>query len=1131
MGSQARLDAPFRPPNFATLVLALIVLFPVPSAVATPAGPTALGPVAASALHPRKHSIKPAHSVIPRGFDRLRIEVKFQDDLEPEIDGTGKPAGPRGLAFGSSRAAQVLRHISGVGGRWRAASGMDRLRLRQLRLRAQLALGREIADLSNYFILTLPSGADPEALLDALNDLPEVELAAPAALPAPAPSVPDFEPLQGYLSPAPDGLDSHFAWTIPGGAGAGVAICDMEVGWNLNHEDLPPATVMIPSGEPVPSIPVDDHGTEVLGTMFSLPNGWGTTGASYDARCVVAPVFDTGYGLFQQILWAASQLELGDIILIELQTAGPYFRGDGTQFGFVPVEWNPSIYNAILTAVGNGIHVVEPAGNGSQNLDDPVYAAGNFGHAPFLPENNSGAIMVGAGIPPTAPDRGPDRSRLDFSNYGARLDLQGWGIRVVTTGAGDLYSEEGPNRWFTRSFGGTSSAGPLVASSVASIEGIAEHGAGRTVSPAIMRSLLEGTGAPQQDGSRPASLERIGPRPDLRSAIQRMSMPIVSAPGVIHVHEGESVHVTVDAADLDGDPIDALTAGPLPSGALFSTSTDNSRGELAWDTAAGQAGAYLVIFTASNTGQANDTTRIEVDSAERGPVVTGPGGALGVEGSPIEVTLYAMDPNGDPIVRFEASNPPRGATFVADSANANGVLMWTPDYDQAGLYVLSFTAVSLSDGPGGREEAGTGLLALTVLNDDRGPVVLAPDSVGGTEGELLSFTVTAGDPDGDAITDLRADGLPPGALFEPGPSNQIGTFSWTPAFDQSGYYTVDFFATNASGGSASTQLVISNSDRPPVVSAPAAVQGAEGEEVAFDATVTDPDGNLAFALVGEGLPPGSVLTTSPTHSSAHFSWTPRSGGAGRYSVTLVATSASMGPEGGFRSDSATVVITIESARFTARVYVLASENPIRLGSGGPRACVQLEPLNGDFDIEEVDPATVTLAWAGAGSADTIRAQPIGLHTPDDRDHNGVADMTACFSKGDLRRLFENIRGGRRSVHATISGELLGGGAFEGAVDIDIVPQRGVRDASVTPNPSRTSPVLSFYTSKPAPARLSLFDVHGRLMCMVLDTPQLGPGFHDIALNASSPRAFPAGIYYYRLETSDGGATGRFIILK
>ena len=43
---------------------------------------------------------------------------------------------------------------------------------------------------------------------------------------------------QGYLDPAPDGIDAEYAWGFPGGAGAGQALVDLEVGWNFNHEDL-----------------------------------------------------------------------------------------------------------------------------------------------------------------------------------------------------------------------------------------------------------------------------------------------------------------------------------------------------------------------------------------------------------------------------------------------------------------------------------------------------------------------------------------------------------------------------------------------------------------------------------------------------------------------------------------------------------------------------------------------------------------------------------------------------------------------------------------------------------------------------------------------------------------------------
>jgi hypothetical protein len=59
------------------------------------------------------------------------------------------------------------------------------------------------------------------------------------------------------------------------------------------------------------------------------------------------------------------------------------------------------------------------------------------------------------------------------------------------------------------------------------------------------------------------------------------------------------------------------------------------------------------------------------------------------------------------------------------------------------------------------------------------------------EGELLQFTITATDPDGDALT-YSASSLPTGARFDP--STQ--TFSWTPDCAQAGSYFVHFEVTD-----------------------------------------------------------------------------------------------------------------------------------------------------------------------------------------------------------------------------------------------------------------------------------------------------------------------------------------------
>ena len=62
------------------------------------------------------------------------------------------------------------------------------------------------------------------------------------------------------------------------------------------------------------------------------------------------------------------------------------------------------------------------------------------------------------------------------------------------------------------------------------------------------------------------------------------------------------------------------------------------------------------------------------------------------------------------------------------------------------------------------------------------------------EGQLLSFTVSATDPEGDPLT-YSASNLPSGATFDP----TTGIFSWTPDYEQSGTYTnVHFEVTDGS---------------------------------------------------------------------------------------------------------------------------------------------------------------------------------------------------------------------------------------------------------------------------------------------------------------------------------------------
>lgn len=471
---------------------------------------------AGTALVERPAVIKPAHTEISEHYRDDVVSVQFADGLNVRVRDDAL------TDFGGGALDELGALLTT--GRWERPYAASEEQLERWRTTAEENLGREVADLNLQYYYWLPEGADVEATLDALNALDCVEIALPMPRPVPPPLPPNYQASQGYLNAATTGIDALGMWGLPGGAGDAVAVADLEYSWNFSHNDLQNVGLL----GAMPNDPYNDtnHGTAVLGELVGVSNGWGVTGATHhSAMYVVATNTGPGSGVWDvgaAVTTALGRLGPGDVILIEQQMAGPNYTGSppGTQFGLVPVEWYLPWYNAIVTAVGNDVIVVEAAGNGQQDLDAAIYSTGNGGHWPFLPQNDSGAIIAGAGAVPAAYG-GTDtaRSRLWFSNYGSTVDLQGWGEQVVTTGYNDLYAAEGPNLWYTAAFGGTSSASPIVASACATLSSAFKVGSGyaMTLSPAQAKQLLQSTGSPQTSGTYP-STENIGPLPDTTAA-------------------------------------------------------------------------------------------------------------------------------------------------------------------------------------------------------------------------------------------------------------------------------------------------------------------------------------------------------------------------------------------------------------------------------------------------------------------------------------------------------------------------------------------------------------------------------------------------------------------------------------
>ncbi len=388
-----------------------------------------------------------------------------------------------------------------------------------------------------------PAGEPPVVASSTLDLVEEINQMLPREDDAP-PISPDFNVRQGYLDPAPAGIDARYAATQPGGRGANVNVIDCEWSWNFSHEDL----MTNQGGVVVGAAGGDDnHGTAVQGEIGGDLNGFGIVGTAPDAlfRAASFATMPTAAVIRQ----AANLLRPGDILLLEIHRPGPRATGAGQQ-GFIAIEWWPDDFDAIRYATSRGVIVIAAAGNGAENLDDPIYNVRPAGFPaswmnPFKRSNrDSGAILVGAGAPPPGThgrDWGPDRSRLDFSNFGTSIDAQGWGREVCSTGYGDLQGGATRNVWYTDTFSGTSSASPIVVGTVACLQGILRNRGRIPLSPARVRDLLRSTGSSQQDAPGRPATQRIGNRPNLRqlisSALQTSTFAGVQFTGTLQANQ------------------------------------------------------------------------------------------------------------------------------------------------------------------------------------------------------------------------------------------------------------------------------------------------------------------------------------------------------------------------------------------------------------------------------------------------------------------------------------------------------------------------------------------------------------------------------------------------------------------
>lgn len=356
---------------------------------------------------------------------------------------------------------------------------------------------------------------------------------------APEPKPDGQPPHQEYLGPASTkngsfgGIDARYAWEA-GIKGSDVNWADIEVGWQIDHEDFPEIKTNFETtcadlrdknvrnayGDRQGAVA---HGTETLGVVLMQHNAVGGHGGAPGSHCQVISTIRrelrNGEWLYKAnpadaIAVAICRMQPGDILLLEI-TATAY-KDDNTRGLSWPAEVRLATYDLLLCAYKRNICVIEPAGNMTHDLDSFKNSSesnknriGAYWSGKKIFDRkvrDSKAIFVGAGEPEHP------HNRRSPSPTGDRIDCFAWGGAVYSTSISGNHLN-----YYTKYFDGTSSAAAIVTVAAIIVQAIARSKHGKSFSPDQIRRILiqGGTVSKNNNGVK----NNIGVMPNLRSII------------------------------------------------------------------------------------------------------------------------------------------------------------------------------------------------------------------------------------------------------------------------------------------------------------------------------------------------------------------------------------------------------------------------------------------------------------------------------------------------------------------------------------------------------------------------------------------------------------------------------------
>jgi large repetitive protein len=308
------------------------------------------------------------------------------------------------------------------------------------------------------------------------------------------------------------------------------------------------------------------------------------------------------------------------------------------------------------------------------------------------------------------------------------------------------------------------------------------------------------------------------------------SAPVIAGTPAVNVVAGHNYAFTPTASEPSGGALTFAIAN-LPAWASFSSST----GQLTGTPPLSSVGTFANIQISVSDGQ--NTTALPAFAIN----VLAP---LTISGTPLlQVTAgspYAFLPSTNAAsgtaLTFTAQNAPPWATLNP----ATGELAGTAT--QAGTF--SNIVISVSDGAQSSALAAFSITVSTPTSGNNPPSIFGNPAGGVVAGSLYSFTPTAFDPEGKALT-FSIRNQPSWASFTP----SSGTLTGTPTSGQAGAYPDIVISVSDGTQSASLPAFSIKVTAPLSISGSPATQVIAGKSYAFQPTTNAPGGTaLTFSI-------------------------------------------------------------------------------------------------------------------------------------------------------------------------------------------------------------------------------------------------------------------------------------------